>query len=321
MLSIMASTSPRPTSFFRRRLRRFAWAFLTLVLAVLLLSALTYWYFHPAIAKQERIPYTKRDGIELTFDLIQPENPNGKAILVMNSGSWKSNRDHFRSWLVAPLLRSGFSVFAISHVSQPRVTIMDTVDDVQRATRYIRHHAEEYGVDPDYFGVTGGSSGGHISLCLATLGDPGDPGDPTAPDPIDRESSAIQAVATFFPVTDLLNLGDSTQNPGDGGPPKSDVKGFGPDSTDLEKWKVIGRRISPIFHVKPDLAPILIYHGDADTLVSLDQGTRFKTAAEAVGAGPVEIVVREGKGHGWVGAIFDIQHFVRWFEEHLSAEE
>jgi hypothetical protein len=47
-------------------------------------------------------------------------------------------------------------------------------------------------------------------------------------------------VAFFFPVTVFLNLGSSTEIPGGGGPPKSFVRAFGPQSTNLAVWKVIG---------------------------------------------------------------------------------
>ncbi|MCZ7639457.1 MAG: alpha/beta hydrolase fold domain-containing protein [Verrucomicrobia bacterium] len=50
---------------------------------------------------------------------------------------------------------------------------MEIIAQVQRAVRFIRHHAAAYGVDPHRLGVSGGSSGGHLSLMLATRGGPG----------------------------------------------------------------------------------------------------------------------------------------------------
>ncbi len=77
--------------------------------------------------------------------------------------------------------------FAVYHVSQPEASVMEIAEEVSRAVRYIRHHARDYGADPQRLGVTGGSAGGHLSLLLATRGGPG-PAD--AADPVDRESSA-----------------------------------------------------------------------------------------------------------------------------------
>jgi acetyl esterase/lipase len=150
----------------------------------------------------------------------------------------------------------------------------------------------------------------------------GGPGDSRAPDPVDRESSAVQAVAVFYPVTDLLNLGDSTENPGDGGPPKSYVRGFGfpesfgIDSTNMMAWKIIGQESSPIYHVTSNLPPTLIYHGDADTLVPLDQSERFRDRAADQGK-EVKLVQHSGGEHGWLSMIWDIRRFADWFDKHL----
>jgi acetyl esterase/lipase len=150
---------------------------------------------------------------------------------------------------------------------------------------------------------------------LATRGGPG-PRD--AADPVDRESSSVQAVAIFYPVTDLLNLGSSTENPGDGGPPKSFVKAFGSQSTNLAVWKVMGRELSPVYYVTSNLPPVLIYHGDADTLVPLDQSQRFQQQAQAIGR-TVTLVVHHGGKHGWLSMLWDIRQFGDWFDRHLRA--
>ena len=144
----------------------------------------------------------------------------------------------------------------------------------------------------------------------------GGPGPDKAPDPVDRQSSAVQAVAIFFPVTDLLNLGKSVENAGDGGPPKSFVKAFGPDSTNLPIWKVIGRETSPIYHITTNLPPILIYHGDADPLTPLEQSEWFRDRAAQQGR-EVKIVVHHGGKHGWLTMVWDIRHFADWFDRHL----
>ena len=275
-----------------------------------------WWYFHPRFERVDGIVYTQRHGHALTFDLVRPVRPNGAGIAVMVSGSWRSGPEGFRPWMVAPLLRRGYTIFAVSHLSQPEATVMEIVEDIHRAVRFIRYHARDYGIDPNRLGATGGSAGGHLSLMLATCGGPGTP---DANDPIDRASSAVQAAAIFFPVTDLLNLGHSTENPGDGGPPKSFVKAFGPQATDLAAWKEIGREMSPIYHITADLPPVLIVHGGADTLVPLEQSQWFVTRARAA-RGTVELVVRPGKKHGWLTMFWDIRRFGDWFDRHLPPQ-
>lgn len=273
-----------------------------------------WWYYHPTFQRTDGIVYGQRGERKLTLDVIRPEHPNGLGVALMVSGGWKSKAPgEIDAWIMAPLLRRGYTIFAICHVSQPDATIQDIIQDMHRGIRYVRYHARDYGLDPAKIGVTGGSAGGHLSLMLATRGGPGDP---DASDPIDRESSAVQAVAIFYPVTDLLNLGPSTENPGDGGPPKSFVAGFGPEATDPTRWPTIGRECSPIYHITESLPPTLIYHGDADTLVPLEQSERFQKQALAAGR-QVQLVVHRGGQHGWPSMIWDIGHFGQWFDRYL----
>ena len=297
-----------------RLLRRILLTLAALLLFSGLIAGGLWWYYHPSFTRSGPIVYGHRAGEDLTLDVVKPMHPNGLGVVLMVSGSWKSGTNSFRPWMVAPLLRSGYTVIPVCHVSQPKSTVMEIVEDVSRGVRFVRHHAVEYGVDPDRLGVTGGSAGGHLSLMLATRGGPGSA---NAPDPVDRASSAVQAVAIFYPVTDLLNLGESTENLHDGGPPKSFVKAFGPNSTNLAVWAVTGREMSPLYHVTSNVPPTLIYHGDADTLVPLDQSQRFQTRARELGR-PIELVVHPGGSHGWLTMLWDIRHFADWFDQHLK---
>ena len=285
------------------------------VLAIVAMAIGSVWlYYHPRVERENGVIYGSRLGQNLALDVLRPAHPNGLGVAVMMSGGWKSSTPgSLPVWVAAPILRHGYTVFAIYHVSQPEATVMEIVEDVNRGVRFIRHHAQEYRIDPQRLGVTGGSAGGHLSLMVATRGGLG-PKD--APDPVDRESSAVQAVAIFYPPTDLLNLGESTENPGDGGPPKSFVEGFGAQSTNLAVWKVIGREMSPIYFVRSNLPPTLIYHGDADTLVTLDQSQRYQAEARKA-VSVVELVVHHGGQHGWLSMVWDTRKFADWFDRFL----
>lgn len=279
----------------------------------LVLAGSLWWYFTPDATVTRGVSYGQRRGKNLTLDVLRPANASGIGVLAMVSGSWKSSPAKFKTWMVAPFLREGQTVFAVSHLSQPEASVMEIVADVQRAARFVRLHALEYGVDPNRLGVFGGSSGGHLSLMLATCGGPGPA---SASDPVDRQSSAVQAAGVFFPVTDLLNLGPSTENLGDGGPPKNFRRAFGPNGTDLTAWKVLGREVSPIYHITPLMPPVFITHGDADTLVPLEQSVRFKQKAAETGR-DILLTVRPGKNHGWLTMPWDVHLIASWFTQQL----
>ena len=273
-----------------------------------------WWWFNVPYEKTADVKYGQRDDHPLLMDIFRPPHPNGAGVVVMVSGSWKSSADSVQPTLFAPFLRRGYTMFAVRHISQPECLVGHIVEDVHRAVRFIRHHAADYGIDPDRIGVVGGSSGGHLSLHIAACGKPG-PED--AADAIDRQSSEVQCVACFYPVTDLLNLGKSTENAGDGGPPKSFRAGFGPRGADLSEWKILGKELSPIYHVTPELPPVLIVHGDADTLVPLEQSEWFVEKAREMGR-TVQLDVRPGKEHGWPTMVLDIFQFADWFDQHLQ---
>ena len=118
-------------------------------------------------------------------------------------------------------------VFAAVHGSQPRFHIPEITQDIHRAVRFIRHNAAKYGIDANKLGITGASAGGHLSL---TMGTQGGSGRSEAKDPVERESSVVQAVACFFPPTDFLNWGKEGEDAVGIGLLKNFEAAFGPRS-------------------------------------------------------------------------------------------
>ncbi len=248
------------------------------------------------------VVYGRKHGMALTMDVISPkENSNGVGIIWAAAGGWVSAHAFVEGEgphsPVAPLVKRGYTVFAVVMGSQPRFTIPELVDDLHRATRFIRANARDYQIDPERLGVTGGSAGGHLSLMLATAGLPGNP---DAKDPIDRQSSRVQAVACFFPPTDFLNYG----KPGENAVGRGTLKGFRapfdfnklvkPSDPNIgsatyeritEEREIleIAKQISPVNHVSADDPPALIIHGDVDTLVPIQQAEIFKARMTEAG--------------------------------------
>jgi dipeptidyl aminopeptidase/acylaminoacyl peptidase len=63
----------------------------------------------------------------------------------------------------------------------------------------------------------------------------------------------------------------------------------------------LARTASAVTYVRADAPPVLIQHGEADTLVPFDQALRLEKALHGVGA-PVELDAIPGAGHFFVGA-------------------
>ncbi|MEO2046657.1 MAG: prolyl oligopeptidase family serine peptidase [Pirellulales bacterium] len=273
----------------------------------------------------EDVVYAHKDGMALTLDVLTPKQGAKQiGLILVSSGSWKSgksdiaeenirkrDKDHWAQGLLA----GGFTLFVVRHGSSPRYFVPEMVKDMNRAVRFVRTIAKEYGVDPDHLGITSGSSGGHLSLMAAVTGDDGNPDDE---DPIERVSSRVQGVVAWFPPTDMLNWGVENGYQA--------IKLFRPtlfqrmfgEITDLEKQL---REISPIYFVTKQAPPLLLIHGDSDTTVPLQQSKVMQSKYEELGL-PVKLIVEPGGGHSyWPGIVAEYEESWKWFNRYLGAAD
>ena len=283
----------------------------------------------PAYDRKEDVIYGRKFGSALTMDVFTPKsNANGAAVIWVVSGGWFSAHELIDTGSLDELLRRGYTVFAVVHGSQPKYTIPDVLQDMHRAVRFIRYHAKDYHINPDRIGISGGSAGGHLSLMQGTAGTAGDS---SAKDPVDRESSRVQAVGCFFPPTDFLNYGKPGEIALGCGVLKDfrapfDFHEFDPAKkafvpiTDVGKIIEIGRQISPITHVTPDDPPTLIIHGDKDFLVPIQQAEIIVDKLKAAGV-EAKLVVKKGEAHGWPNWHKDMATIADWFDAHLKVKK
>ncbi len=280
----------------------------------------------PVSKRTEDVIYGRKFGTALTLDIFTPtKNANGAGVIWCVSGGWFSAHQAINPGWMDEFTKRGYTVFAVVHGSQPRFTIPEILEDMHRATRFIRFHAKDYGIDPERLGISGGSAGGHLSL-MQGVG--GSDGNPNAADPIDQVSSRVQAVACFFPPTDFLNYGQ----PGEDALGRGILKNFkapfdflelDPKTksfvriTDEEKFKEIGRKISPVNLVTKNAPPTLIIHGDADKLVPIQQAEIMIAKLKEAGV-PAELIVKKGAGHGWPNLQQDLSSLTGWFDRYLA---
>jgi acetyl esterase/lipase len=280
------------------------------IVGILLCSVLRKVQAEDSFTIKPDVVYGHKAGMALTFDVIQPDKPNGAAVLFMVSGGWVSfwvppetfmspqapfGLNHFRE-----LVDKGYTLFIVRHGSSPQFKVPEAVADVRRAVRFIRANAEKYGIDADRIGVCGGSAGGHLSLMLGTASDDGTK---DSKDEIDRASDRVAAVVAYFPPVKLSEILELKN--------RFPALDFDPQLADS---------VSPLLFVTHDDPPTLLVHGDRDDLVKLDNSERILAAFEKEKV-PCELIVIEGARHGFGGKDGEraATALVAWFDKYLAA--
>jgi len=269
----------------------------------------------------EDVVYGHKDGLAMTLDVLIPETrPKNIGVILIVSGSWKSKKSDIPSeeallrsqhWAQG-LLNGGFTLFLVRHGSTPRYPVPEMVGDIKRSIRFVRLHAQEYGVDPNRLGIVGGSSGGHLALMAALTADGGKA---DAKDPVERISSRVQAIMAWFPPVDFINWG------GENGykmiekvRPTLFQEMFG-KITDLE---IQLKSVSPIYHTTESAPPLFLVHGDADKTVPVQQSHLLKAKYETLKR-PVHLTVQPGGPHTyWPGMEKNYPAIWEWFDKHLK---
>ncbi len=249
---------------------------------------------------QADVIYGHKDGMALVYSVLTPNNANGAAVVFMVSGGWYSRWSEPAVYerMFADELAAGFTVIPVHHGSAPRYHVPDAYADVSRAIRHIKMNADDYGIDADRIGVTGGSAGGHLSLMIGLAADSGDP---DSADPVMRHDNHVATVVAYFPPVDLREI----TGPNDRFP-----------ALDFDVAKAAS--ISPILHADPADPSVLLIHGDADDLVDISASEIMYAELQKQNIESDFIVIPGGQ-HGFRGENAKIANSARleWFKQQL----
>lgn len=248
-----------------------------------------------------RIPYARPQGRTLRLDVYQarmrPATPL-PAIVAIHGGAWLHGPRAQQWWYLREFARRGYVVFTVDYRKLPRHRFPACLHDVKSAVRWMRLHADEYGVDPDRIYAFGASAGGHLSAFLATsVPEDGFEGSEN-PD----ASSAVNAAISLYGAVDLTLFDE---------PPESGVLGR------VWRWYVWhfvkdaargwGQEpfefASPAAYARPCSKPILFVHGKEDSFVHFRQSEFTHARLCALGV-PAGLILFENRGHA-----FDYVHW------------
>lgn len=243
------------------------------------------------------------DGLEgHRMDIHLPHNSNepDKVVVLIYGSAWFSNRDKQAAFeaLGKPLLDAGFAVVSINHRSSVEAKFPAQINDVKAAVRFLRGNAARYNLDTSFIGITGYSSGGHLSaLCGATNG----VGSHTIGDvTVDiegslggftSESSDVDAVVDWFGPVDMARM-EECRTYKDANSPEAVLIGGNPaDNRDMIDL------LSPLAYLDAGDPKFLVIHGMADSVVPDCQSVSFCEALRKLGLLQDFIRVENGE-HG-----------------------
>src|SRR5258708_6747305 len=92
---------------------------LTLIVLAMMAPAASQAQDAPAYKRTQDVIYGRKFGLALTMDVFKPANPNGAAVLSIASAGWFSRPELIIPVFYGPLLKRGYTVFAVVHGSQP----------------------------------------------------------------------------------------------------------------------------------------------------------------------------------------------------------
>ena len=212
-----------------------------------------------------------------TLQIIRPNAPKEKVfpLLVFVQGSaWFKQNVFMNLPQMCTLASYGFVVAMVEYRAIPEHRHPAQVEDAKAAIRFMRAHAEEYGVDKKRVGVLGDSSGGHVALMTALT--PGELNNGVC----GKESDLVSAVVDIYGVADILTLGEYHT-------------AFEHDSVDSPEGMLLGgvpsqleaeaKAASPRWRVREDveIPPIMVIHGDRDNVVHHTQSIYLVEALQA----------------------------------------
>jgi len=138
------------------------------------------------------------DRPSLTLYSLAGGQPARSAVVVCPGGGYAGLAMDHEGRQVAEWLNSlGIAAFILKYRLAPRYHHPAMMEDAQRALRYVRAHAQEWGIAPDRIGIWGFSAGGHLASTAATHFDAGNP---SATDTIERASSRPDFAILAYPV-------------------------------------------------------------------------------------------------------------------------
>lgn len=224
---------------------------------------------------------TNADDIPtITPYLPDPKTATGTAMVICPGGGYVFLAPHEGHDYALWLNQHGVTCFVLKYrLGSHGYHYPAEFQDVTRAMRWVRAHADEYKIDPHRVGIMGSSAGGHLASMLLTHFDSGNS---DSADPIERQNSRPDLGILCYPV---ITMGKLTHQGS-----KENLLGKNP-SPELVKF------LSSELQVKTNTPPCFIWCTYEDHTVPMENSMMFAEALRKHHV-PFSLHIYEKGGHG-----------------------
>jgi acetyl esterase/lipase len=222
---------------------------------------------------------------------------NRPALLQIHGGGWTIGaKEQQGGPLMNHLAERGWVCLAMNYRLSPRAAFPDHIIDVKRAIAWFREHAHEYGADPSFLAVTGGSAGGHLTALTALSAN-----DPAFQPGFEEVDTRVDAAVPFYGVFDFQDrLGVRGSQSMEPFLAKRVFQCTREENPEL--WNAM----TPLTRVHAESPPFLVVHGSHDSLAYVEDAREFVRVLGEKSVAPVRYLEFDGCQHA-----FDVFHSVR----------
>jgi acetyl esterase/lipase len=256
---------------------------------------------------------TTAAGEPLRLDLYTPESRTGAPLIVwVHGGAWENGNKS--AMPLGPIIERGFAVASLDFSPASKAPFPGQIHEIKAAIRFLRAQAKQYGYDASRIAIAGASSGAHLAAVVGTSN--GHKELEGALGSHRTESSDVDAILSYFAATNLTTiLAQSTPfGLGIREPALKRLLGAAPKDNEP-----LAKLASPVFQVDRSDPPLLLFHGDQDPQMPINQSHELEGAYEQQGL-EAEFVVVHGAAHG--GDAFyspeNVQHAVTFLSAQLD---
>src|ERR1700761_6437771 len=129
--------------------------------------------------------------------------PGSRApvLIQVPGGAWAVNGKRGQAYtLMSRMVDLGWICVSIDYSKSPRSTFPAHLVDVKRAIAWVRENIADYGGDPGFIAITGGSAGAHLASLAALT-----PNDPRVQPGFERAHTTVQAAVPYYGVYDFTD--------------------------------------------------------------------------------------------------------------------